>query len=139
MGDPAFPLSEYIVTRFDNRGGRTSNTIQERYNMKHSTIRDCVERMFGVMKQRWRVILDKMYLSNLGTSSLVIECCILLHNYLIDKQNPLSEAIHEDLLDPEANIDAVTRHAREQYVFDPSSSREKGVRNRDRLVEITNA
>lgn len=138
LGDPAFPLSEYIITRFDNRGGRTANAMQERYNIKHYTMQGRVKRMSVLMKQRWRVILDKMYVSNLGTRSLVIECCILLHYFLIDKRKPLPKTVHENISNSEANVVDVMVYAREKYAFDPSMNSEKRLRNRERLVAVTN-
>eukprot|EP00889_Picochlorum_renovo_P003068 jgi/Picre1/30098/NNA_005467.t1 len=136
LGNPHFPLSEYIVTGFDNREEGAS--INAGYNMKHAAIiQDCVERMIGGIKQRWRVMMDTVYLKRLDRVCEVVECCILLHNFLIEKETPLPTAVWEDILNESRGQDELSMHARATYHFDASSSRQKGIRHRQRLVDIS--
>ncbi|KAI8103610.1 hypothetical protein M9435_004945 [Picochlorum sp. BPE23] len=137
LGDSAFPLSEYIVTGFDNREVASNNAG---YNVKHAAIiQDCVERMIGGIKQRWRVLMDTVYLKRLDRVCEVVECCILLHNFLIEKETPLPTAVWEDILNESRGQDELSMHARATYHFDASSSRQKGIRHRQRLVDISSS
>lgn len=60
---------------------------KEFYNLTHAKIRNCVERAFGVLKNRWRVLKEPMK-GDVNFCLLAISACILLHNLLAARRLP---------------------------------------------------
>lgn len=81
LGDPGFPISEFIIPTFDRRGGMEPG--KSSFNTRHSRARDVVERMFGVVKGRWRILRKAMEIIDPAFATLLIECCFLLHNFCL--------------------------------------------------------
>eukprot|EP00983_Pelagomonas_calceolata_P056435 1144585-Pelagomonas_calceolata.AAC.1 len=62
LGDSAYPSKQYLLPAFrDSQAARSS--LRKRFNDKHTTTRNVVERAFGVLKKRWRCLLTRMSLS----------------------------------------------------------------------------
>ncbi|GKE39734.1 cytochrome P450 [Tanacetum coccineum] len=64
--------------------------MQEAFNRSHSSLRSYIERSFGILKKRWK-ILDKMPKFSVQTQIDVIMAAFALHNYV--RKNS-----HEDLM-----------------------------------------
>jgi hypothetical protein len=64
------------------REGRPSNR-EELFNYLHSSLRNAVERVFGVLKNKWRIL---KYIPSYGlvTQKRIILACIALHNFIRD-------------------------------------------------------
>ena len=53
------------------------------FNKKHCSTRNVIERAFGVLKNRWRCLLDTLEL-DLKNIPSIIAACFVLHNICID-------------------------------------------------------
>jgi hypothetical protein len=51
-GDSGYPLEPWLMTPFIN----PATPAEQRYNLSHSRTRNTVERLFGVMKNRFRCL-----------------------------------------------------------------------------------
>jgi hypothetical protein len=68
-------LSEYSSTN------RPQNA-RELFNLRHSSLRVSVERAFGALKNRFRILYSKPFHPYKTQVKLVIACCIL-HNWIL--------------------------------------------------------
>lgn len=81
---PGF-LPPYRGTRYHLReyGGRNYPTNpRELFNLRHSSLRVTVERAFGALKNRFRIIDNKPFHPFSTQVKLVLACCIL-HNWIL--------------------------------------------------------
>uniref|UniRef100_A0A803MTN5 DDE Tnp4 domain-containing protein n=1 Tax=Chenopodium quinoa TaxID=63459 RepID=A0A803MTN5_CHEQI len=54
---------------------------QELFNLRHSSLRMCIERAFGVLKKRFRILDAEPFWSYETQVDVVLACCVI-HNYL---------------------------------------------------------
>lgn len=81
---PGF-MPPYRATRYHLKeyGGRNYPTNKkELFNLRHSSLRVTVERAFGALKNRFRILDNKPYHPFKTQVKLVLACCIL-HNWII--------------------------------------------------------
>ena len=57
-GDSAYPLTNWLMKPFSDRGRLTAEL--RKLNLKFRALRCVVERTFGMLKSRWRIILKKI-------------------------------------------------------------------------------
>jgi hypothetical protein len=62
------------------------------FNYLHSSLRNVIERAFGVLKQKWR-ILKSMPSFSTRTQAHIIMACMALHNFIRDS------ALRDDAFD----------------------------------------
>jgi hypothetical protein len=55
--------------------------MKETFNHAHSSLRNVIERAFGMLKMKWRILLDIPSYSA-ETQSHIICACIALHNFI---------------------------------------------------------
>ena len=90
LGDGGYGLSKYMLTPY--RGVRyhlieyAVNGIgpanyKELFNLRHSSLRDCVERLYGIKKNRFPV-LKKMSPYDYEFQCNIIQSCFLIHNFV---------------------------------------------------------
>lgn len=91
LGDAGFGLSSTIVTPYGRTryhlkeySQRGPETPQELFNHRHSSLRNCIERSFGVLKKRFRIIASgaECQYSTTTMSQIVLACCVL-HNFIL--------------------------------------------------------
>jgi hypothetical protein len=77
---PGF-LPPYRGTRYHLReyGSRRPHNPKELFNLRHSSLRVTVERAFGALKNRFRILDNKPFHPYKTQVKLVLACCIL-HN-----------------------------------------------------------
>ena len=101
---PGF-LAPYRGQRYhlrDFRGsGRGSRSMKELFNHRHSSVRNIIERTFGVLKKRFPILKGPMQNYMLARqTSIVIACCVV-HNF-IREQLPYDtyflEHLDEDMI-----------------------------------------
>ncbi|XP_074271774.1 uncharacterized protein LOC141595707 [Silene latifolia] len=73
-----YPKVKYHENEFRGAPPRGS---KELFNMAHSSLRNCIERAFGVLKARWK-ILGKMPQYTLQDQNRIICGTFALHNYI---------------------------------------------------------
>lgn len=73
--------TRYHLSEFRGRGAAT---IQERFNFHHASLRNVVERAFGVLKARWHILREIPLYEREKQSKLVVACCAV-HNFLLDR------------------------------------------------------
>ena len=93
LGDDAFSLSKYMMKPYGLRGLNKEQMIT---NYRISRGRRVVENAFGILAQRWQLLLTTM-MSGPEVVRDIIEACVCLHN-LLRIRNP---AIHVGLVDAE--------------------------------------
>lgn len=82
VGDSGYAASNYMLTPMLN-----PNTPQEeRYNSAHIRTRNCVERLFGQLKNKFRCFFNGLNLS-LETTKAAIIAIAIIHNLSLDHQN----------------------------------------------------
>ena len=105
IGDAAYPVRPWMYCPF--KGGKTTLCGKEaNWNFIQSSTRMCVERAFGILKGRWRVIMKRCEVP-LRSMPDIVATCIVLHNlcimnkegieedWIVEAENKLSRRIDE--------------------------------------------
>ncbi|KAJ8913404.1 hypothetical protein NQ315_008797 [Exocentrus adspersus] len=77
LGDSGYPQQPWLMVPIQNA---LPNSPEDRYNHRHTATRNCIERCIGVLKSRFRCLLEhKLHYSpeNVGT---IMNTCATLHN-----------------------------------------------------------
>ena len=61
--------------------GMEPNTLKEKFNRIHSSIRNVIERLFGVLKMKWQILYRMPSYSTL-TQKKVVAATMVLHNFI---------------------------------------------------------
>lgn len=102
LGDSGYALEPFLITPYKNV---TAGTMQHKFNKKHASARNIVERTIGVLKSRFRCMQGTLHYSPEKVIKVINVCCAL-HNicreYQIDFEedvtiNSENEEIEEDL------------------------------------------
>jgi hypothetical protein len=78
-----FKGSTYHLPEFHHRRGRPPQGKYEIFNYLHSSLRNVIERSFGVLKQKWRILKAMPRFSTRKQAKIII-ACIALHNFIRD-------------------------------------------------------
>ncbi|XP_052734061.1 protein ALP1-like [Vigna angularis] len=111
LGDAGFMLKSTVLTPY--RGvryhlkeytRRGPQNARELFNHRHSSLRNVIERTFGVLKKRFPIIASgtKPHYGLDTMTDIILACCIL-HNFLrgVDNDDSLLEEVDNDLNDRE--------------------------------------
>ena len=90
MGDNAYPNSNFMVTPYRNSGNLTY--AQLRYNTILSSVRQVIERCFGLLKGKFRRLKYLDTDSHHSANDIIAACCVL-YNFIIEMEG------HEDAED----------------------------------------
>jgi hypothetical protein len=80
-----FKGTTYHIPEFRHRRGRPPQEKHELFNFLHSSLCNVIERAFGVLKQKWR-ILKAMLSFSADRKKEIIIVCFALHNFIRDSQ-----------------------------------------------------
>ena len=100
FGDNAYLNTSYMATPFTNVSGDPNRVSEDAYNFYHSQLRIRVECAFGIMVQRWGMLLSAMP-RNLSITKIValVNALAKLHNFCInetDKYQRVPQMLHRD-------------------------------------------
>ena len=73
-----YPKLRYHQSQFQNEHPRNA---QAAFNRAHSSLRSCIGRSFGVLKQKWKM-LNRMQKFIVETQIQIIVVTFALHNYI---------------------------------------------------------
>lgn len=76
---PPYPRERYH--RSDYAGQRGFRGYKDYFNYRHSSIRNVIERAFGVLKSRFRILRNMPAYSITKQGQLITACCTL-HNFI---------------------------------------------------------
>ncbi|KAG6528172.1 hypothetical protein ZIOFF_010322 [Zingiber officinale] len=78
-------LTPYRSTRYHLKeySQYPPETPKELFNLRHSSLRNAIERAFGVLKNRFPILAEMSRYDVETVSEIVLACCIL-HNFLVD-------------------------------------------------------
>lgn len=93
-------LKPYKGVRYhlpDFRRGEPPSGREEIFNSKHSSLRSCIERTFGVWKQRWKILRD-MPTYPFKTQRDIVIASMALHNFIrrYSKNDPAFQRLDEN-------------------------------------------
>ena len=77
-------LAPYKGTKYhlqEYRNAAAPQGMEETFNYAHSSLRNVIERSFGVLKMKWRM-LDKIPPYACRKQSMIIVACCALHNFI---------------------------------------------------------
>ena len=92
LGDDAFPLRKDLMKPFPHRNLEHTQQI---FNYRISRARRVVENAFGILANRFRVLLTRINLDPSKATTVVLAVCVL-HNFLIDNQRGYAPATELD-------------------------------------------
>uniref|UniRef100_A0A251U2D1 Putative harbinger transposase-derived nuclease domain-containing protein n=1 Tax=Helianthus annuus TaxID=4232 RepID=A0A251U2D1_HELAN len=106
---------------------RAPENAKELFNLRHASLRNAIERAFGVLKKRFPIIRStaEPFYSCDTQSGIFLACCIL-HNFLLeeDRDKDLEDEVIQEVLDgPQEEESQITRDIRE------GSTRSEQLRN----------
>ena len=81
LGDSSYPLHKRLMGPFKDHGLLTE--LEKKFNSCHSATRAVIENAFGLLKIRWRCLLEKLPVRRLDFIPRVILACCVLHNICI--------------------------------------------------------
>ncbi|PPD69329.1 hypothetical protein GOBAR_DD33791 [Gossypium barbadense] len=99
----------YYLKEFSAQG---PEDVKELFNLRHSSLRITVERVFGILKKRFRV-LDAEPFWNFQTQVDIVLACCIIHNHImgVDPSDLLNQGLYEE---PESDLIIPTLMEREE-------------------------
>lgn len=82
LGDGGYRCCNYLFTPVQN----PKNRKEENYNKAHIKTRNVIERLFGVLKSRFRILLEKIRLSRKNAKILIVALAVLQNLSIILKE-----------------------------------------------------
>jgi len=85
IADAAYSLHTHVMVPFKDNGHLTRR--QKNYNFRLSSTRMAIERAFGLLKMRFRILLDVLPLTDLKRIPEFIIACCVLHNICMSRDD----------------------------------------------------
>ena len=119
--DSGFPILKGFLAPYRNhayhpsefRQSRGIRTKEDLFNYRHSSVRNVIERCFGVLKARFKILKNMSNYPMYRQSNIPTVCCAL-HNFirLHDCSDQLFASYGEDVEAPEVRFNAVQEGGR---------------------------
>ncbi|XP_017469052.1 PREDICTED: putative nuclease HARBI1 [Rhagoletis zephyria] len=94
IGDLGYPLEPWLMTPLSNQ---REGSPQFRYNEALCKARNCVERLFGVLKGTWRCLSkQRVLMYEPGFAGRIVNSCAALHNMRLNTVENNSDIQSED-------------------------------------------
>jgi hypothetical protein len=97
IGDEAFNNCPQFLVPYSGQG---IGSEKDAFNYHLSSMRQCIERAFGVLTKRWGVFWRPLSCAY-DRWSLVCTVAAKLHNYLIERNDAVPEEVHPSSLQPD--------------------------------------
>ncbi|XP_040943430.1 uncharacterized protein [Gossypium hirsutum] len=112
----------YHLKEFDAEGPENA---KELFNLRHSSLRITVERVFGILKKRFRV-LDAEPFWNFQTQVDIVLACCIIHNHImgVDPNDLLNQGLYEES-EFDSIIQTLTEREERQEAREWSAKRDK--------------
>lgn len=110
---PPYRGTRYHLKEFGNNPPQNK---RELFNLRHSSLRSTVERCFGVLKKRFRVIDVEPFWSFKTQVDVVLACCII-HNYVkgVDPMDSIMEEVNNEMArNPNPRVQQTQREVQEE-------------------------
>ncbi|XP_071912888.1 uncharacterized protein [Coffea arabica] len=89
--DAGFMLRRGLLTPYRNvryhlkeYSSQQPQNFRELFNLRHSSLRNAIERAFGVLKKRFPIIGDTQPTYSVEIQSQIVLACCILHNFLME-------------------------------------------------------
>ena len=108
LGDSAYPLTPWLMKPFSDTGSLTED--QKRFNYELSRARVVVERAFGILKGRWRILMNRMPY-DIKLTVQIIKVCAILHNICQvhhETEEAITEGEHERISGADGNTEVIS-------------------------------
>jgi DDE superfamily endonuclease len=109
VADSAFSNTSSVVSSFRKPAGASLTEEQEKFNTILGSLRVRSEHTIGILKARFpwlqsipMIITDKV--NSVRAILRVIDCCVILHNLLLDANDDVPQAWLDDLSDDASDI-----------------------------------
>ena len=120
VGDPAFALHDNLLNRYP---GLHLLPWESRYNYRQSRVRMIVESLFGRLKGKWRVLINPIPFRDLETINRIILTCVLLHNFLLTKDDTILHPRHHFQDDEYRRLMRILDDAKESALHSSNQTR----------------
>ena len=104
LGDSAYPVKSWLLPPYTRL--TTMPSVKKIFNDEHVRGREPVERSFGHLKGRWRILLNEIDEETSRVKVTVMACCVL-HNICIMSED---DTVIDHTMEPD---DATTQHEAE--------------------------
>ena len=91
LGDTAYTIQRHVMVPYRDNGHLTA--AETRFNKKLSSARMIVERSIGLLKGRWRCLLDKLPMKRIDLIPRYIIACCVLHNICLLRRDKIEAPI----------------------------------------------
>jgi len=99
LGDAAYPIREWLMIPYKDYGNLSDK--QRQFNKQFCATRVLIENAFGLLKNRFRQLIELDFHNVDKISKFIISCCVL-HNLCIDNDDEFT--FDADILDNEEPI-----------------------------------
>ena len=93
-----------------------NGSVERRFNYEQSKARCSIERAFGLLKGRWRILMKAIYASP-STAAIIFVMCWMLHNMLQSKRksetDEVLDTMRSDIRNLNTNIHANAERKRQ--------------------------
>lgn len=120
IADSAYSPMQFVLPAFTDAEIAVDPQGRTLFNKKHALTRNAIERAFGVLKQRWRVLLMTTEV-DVETLVYIIAACCILHNICILHDCPAPPADAELQF-----VGKVCRKVPQQWGFEHGASSRYG-------------
>lgn len=130
LGDSGYPLEPWLMTPVN---GRAEDVHIRNYNIAHRSLRNVVERLFGVMKARFRCCFGERALHyKPEKAGRIINACAILHNICINRGDRIDDFVDDEL--PNENFEDEEYYNNERYNEDGAALLDRGRIVRERII-----
>lgn len=84
IGNSDFRRYPWLIKSFNSN---TDNLTERLWNLKLNSVRIVIEKIYGMLKSRWRILYKKTEMKSLNLKYIIMACA-MLHNICILRNDP---------------------------------------------------